>query len=102
MKEVKVDNMVKFYVLCALYSRPHHGYELIKEIQQKLGKKVSAGQMYPFLQLLRKSGCVGVDSVGNRDKKVFILTSYGRKFVKKMFERFGGLIELAIKPDISE
>ncbi|MBI2075887.1 MAG: PadR family transcriptional regulator [Candidatus Aenigmarchaeota archaeon] len=101
MKEVKIDNLVKFYVLISLYSKPRHGYELIKEIREKMGKKASPGQIYPFLKSLRKIGYVGIRTVEAREKKVYRLTNPGKKFVRIILNRFGSLLEIAVKPQLS-
>ena len=100
MKEVNVNNMVKFHVITSLYSKPKHGYDLIMELNRSMEKRASPGQIYPFLQLLRKNNYVTFQRVGTRDKKVYSLTPSGKKFVRDMFQRFGGLIEIAIRPQL--
>jgi DNA-binding PadR family transcriptional regulator len=101
MVEIKVTNLVKFYVLLLLNEKPKHGYEMIKEVEEKIGKKVSAGEIYPFLKLLRKYGYIESRKTEAREKKVYYLTGKGRGFVKKILERFGDLIDIAIKPRLS-
>ena len=101
MAEVKINNMLKFYTVCMLATGPKHGYELIKELSLKIGKRVSASNVYPFLDNLRKNNLIKCDKIGNRDKKVFHLTHEGRKFTKEMFNKFGDLIHIAIEPRIS-
>ena len=99
--EVKITNLVKFYALTLLLEKPRHGYELIKEIGQRMEKNVSAGQIYPFLSLLEKNKFIKSKSLGEREKNVFILTPKGKDFARKMLSRFGSLIELALEPKIS-
>ena len=94
--------MTIFSILLSLYSKPMHGYELIKDLEMEMKKKVSTAHIYPFLQLLKKSGYVTVEITGGRKKKVYKLTPKGRKFSRQMFARFGGLIDAAIKPQLSE
>lgn len=101
MAEVKITNLVKFYALTLLLEKPRHGYELIKEIGQRMEKNVSAGQIYPFLSLLEKNKFIKSKSLGERDKHVFLLTPKGKIFARKMLSRFGSLIELALEPRIS-
>ncbi len=101
MAELKITNLVKFYALLLLYEGPKHGYELIKEIGTKLDKRVSSGQIYPFLSKLEKSNYIESGKRGERDKKVYHLTADGRAFVKKMLTRFGGLVDIAIEPRIT-
>ena len=101
MADVKINNMVKFYTLCLLATNPKHGYDLIKELEEKLGRKISASNMYPFLNILRKNRLIKFDKVGKRDKKTYYLTPEGKKFTKQMFSKFGDLINIAIEPKIS-
>ncbi|MBI2598568.1 MAG: PadR family transcriptional regulator [Candidatus Diapherotrites archaeon] len=102
MEEIKVTNMVKFYSLCLLYENPKHGYELIKTISERLGKKVSAGQIYPFLSKLEEGGLIKSGARQQRDKVQYSLTPTGKKFCQAMLQKFGGLIEIAIEPSISK
>ncbi len=101
MAKVKITNMLKFYTLCLLGTGPKHGYELIKELEEKLERKVSASNVYPFLETLRKNKLVRIDAVGKRDKKIYNLTPDGRSFTKQMFSKFGDLIAIAIRPKLT-
>ena len=102
MAEPKITNMVKFYAVVLLFEKKHHGYELMKEIGKRLEKKVSAGQIYPFLAGLEQNGLIKAEGgKDSRDKTVYSLTKKGRKFAKKMLERFGGLIEIAVQPHLT-
>jgi len=101
MAELKVTNLVKLYALLLLYERPKHGYELIKEIGSRLERRVSSGQIYPFLGRLEKSKYIASGKRGERDKNVYHLTDEGRVFVKRMLTRFGGLIDIAIEPRVT-
>lgn len=102
MEELKVTNLSKFYSLMLLYEGPKHGYDLIKTVGEKLGKKVSPGQIYPFLAKLEKNGYIKIKSEGKREKKVYVLTNEGKKFCKSMLHRFSDIIELAIEPNLSK
>jgi DNA-binding PadR family transcriptional regulator len=101
MVNVKITNMVKFYTLILLYHGPKHGYELIKELEDKLERKISASNIYPFLNSLKKNKLIEFKKVEERDKKVYHLTSDGRKFAKKIFNRTGDLIEIALRPRLT-
>ena len=79
---------VKAAVLALLGERPMHGYEMIKEIEERSGGiwRPSAGSIYPTLQLLEESGLIsGADHDGKRQ---FSLTEEGRAAVA---ERSGAL-----------
>ncbi len=96
--EPRVDNLAKFYMMLALAEGPKHGYELITGIGKRTGKRASPGQVYPFLRLLAEERLVRVRR--EKRKKVYALTAKGRTFSRRLFERFGGLIELAVRPQL--
>src|SRR6201999_2854926 len=69
---------VRAAVLALLADRPMHGYEMIKEIEERSegAWTPSAGSIYPMLQLLEDEGLIrGEDSDG---KRRFALTDAGR------------------------
>lgn len=101
MAEIKINNLLKFYALSLIASGPKHGYELIKELESKFDRKVSASNVYPFLNLLKKNKLIKFDRIGDRDRKVFHLTAEGKKFTQEMFSKFGDLIDIAIEPKIT-
>lgn len=100
MRDIKVTNLIKFYAILSLLEAPSHGYELIKKIGEKLGRPVSAGQIYPFLKALKRRGLIEVRASGAREKKKYALTSEGRDFARRLLERFGGLVDIAVKPHL--
>src|ERR1700709_1506313 len=70
---------VRAAVLALLADRPMHGYEMIKEIEERSegAWTPSAGSIYPMLQLLEDEGLIrGEDADG---KRRFTLTDEGRK-----------------------
>jgi len=101
MAEVKIINMAKFCTLYLLSSGPKYGYELMKELSEKLEKKVSASNVYPFLEVLIKNKLIKIQKTGKREKKIYVLTANGRNFTKNMFSRFGDLIDIAIEPRLT-
>ena len=101
MAEIKINNMVKFYTLCLLANGPKHGYDLMKELGKNLGKKISASNVYPFLNILIKNKLIKIKRTGKREKKVYVLTESGKNFTKHMFSKFGNLINIAIEPRIA-
>jgi DNA-binding PadR family transcriptional regulator len=69
---------VRAAVLALLADRPMHGYEMIKEVEERSDGAwtPSAGSIYPMLQLLEDEGLIrGEDSDG---KRRFTLTDAGR------------------------
>src|SRR5689334_22918324 len=63
---------VKFVILRALAEQPRHGYDIIKELEENSGYRISAGSVYPTLQLLEDSGLVTSEQV--EGKKVYTIT----------------------------
>jgi len=69
---------VRASVLFLLNERPMHGYQIIREIEERTGGrwKPSAGSVYPTLQMLADEGLVTVEVI--EDRKVYALTADGR------------------------
>jgi len=101
MADLKINNMVKFYTLCLLAAEPKHGYDLMKELEEKLERRISPSNIYPFLNTLIKNKLIKFNKIGKRDKKVYLMTKEGKNFTKGMFSKFGDLIDIAIVPKIS-
>jgi DNA-binding PadR family transcriptional regulator len=70
---------LKFALLDLLRERPKHGYEMIKDLEDRSGGfySPSAGAIYPTLQLLEDRGWVSVETV--EGKKVYAITDAGRE-----------------------
>lgn len=100
MKGIEISNTTKLYAVLLISEKPKHGYELIKEIGQKLGKRISAGQIYPFLAKMKKQGLVLEKKSGPREKKTYHLTVKGRAFSKKMISKFSEMVAIAIESKI--
>src|SRR6476659_5530418 len=69
---------VRAAVLALLAERPMHGYEMIKEVEERTqgAWTPSAGSIYPTLQMLEDEGLIrGEESEG---KRRFTLTDAGR------------------------
>ncbi len=69
---------LKYALLDLLRERPKHGYEMIKDMEDRSGGfyTPSAGAIYPTLQLLEDRGWVTVETV--EGKKVYAITDGGR------------------------
>ncbi len=70
---------VRASVLALLAEEPMHGYQIIREIEERTGGrwKPSAGSVYPTLQMLADEGLVAAET--QNDRKVYILTEAGRE-----------------------
>lgn len=64
-----------------LADRPMHGYEMIRELQERSNGvwKPSAGSIYPTLQLLEDEGLVTANEESG--KKLYSLTDSGRETI---------------------
>lgn len=69
---------VRSAVLSLLLEQPMHGYQIIREIEERSGGswKPSPGSVYPTLQLLTDEGLVQAEESGGR--KTYSLTEEGR------------------------
>ena len=102
MPEIKIASLSKFFVVLLLEDKPISGYDIMKELEQKIGVPPSPGQVYPFLKELKDHKYVKLSSSGPRDKQVYLLTDEGKKFAERLSSRFDSIIELAIKPKLDK
>jgi DNA-binding PadR family transcriptional regulator len=70
---------VRAAVLALLAEKPMHGYQIIREIEERSGGawKPSPGSVYPTLQLLADEGFVAASESNGR--KTYSLTDEGRR-----------------------
>src|SRR3954468_20122502 len=75
---------LRFVVLALLAEQPRHGYELIKELEERTGGayRPSAGVIYPTLAMLEDEGLVR-PSEGEAGRKLFEPTDAGKKVVEE-------------------
>jgi DNA-binding PadR family transcriptional regulator len=86
---------LRFVILRLIAEKPSYGYEIIKQIEERLGGSYapSPGVVYPTLTLLEELGYVTV-SVGDGTKKLHTVTDEGktaletnRPAIDALFER---------------
>jgi DNA-binding PadR family transcriptional regulator len=70
---------VRTAVLALLAEKPMHGYQIIREIEERSGGawKPSPGSVYPTLQLLTDEGLISADE--SEGRKTYSLTEAGRQ-----------------------
>ncbi len=70
---------VRSAIIVLLAEEPMHGYQLIREIEERSGGrwKPSPGSIYPTLQMLADEGAVTVAT--EEDRKIYSLTEAGRE-----------------------
>ncbi len=98
---MKVRNINRLLIIFSLFEGKKHGYEIIKEIEEKTGKRPSASQIYPFLEKMEEEGYIKMEEEGKRGKKVYSLTGEGEDFVESKFKMFSDIVESTIKKDLS-
>ena len=101
MRGPKISSLIKLSILLLLNEGKNYGYDIIKKIEKTTGKKVSAGEIYPFLKNLKKYSLVAAEKPGPREKTLYQLTKKGRLFVNNILSRFESIIDTAVKPKIS-
>ncbi|MBD3312064.1 hypothetical protein GF352_01255 [archaeon] len=81
---------LKTIVIKILSKSPKHGYQLVKDIEKKLGKKVSLGGIYTILNELEEKGLIrGHEMVEfGRFKKVYSVTPKGKEVLEKLENKF--------------
>lgn len=69
---------IKFLILELLAEKPRHGYDIIRDLEQRQGGlyRPSPGSVYPTLQMLEDGGYVTSEQV--EGKKVYTITNEGR------------------------
>ena len=97
---VKVDSLLKLHVLILLNNKERTGYELMKELGNKLDKKMSSSNIYPFLKELKENYYVKVRSLGR--EKIYSLTDSGNKFVNDSLIKFNEVIQESLKRKITK
>jgi DNA-binding PadR family transcriptional regulator len=74
---------LRYVVLQLIAERPRHGYEIIKEIEQRIGGgySPSPGVIYPLLAMLQDEGFVTVTPDGS--KNLHTITPEGKAFLEE-------------------
>ena len=94
---------MKYVILKLLRDKPRHGYEVMKELEERLHGcySPSPGTVYPTLQWLEDEGLVRAKDVDG--KKVYEITDAGRKFleehrdvVEDIFDRVRDVVDEAL------
>ncbi len=97
-----LSDFSRFYILTILYEGPAHGYSIISQFKKRVKKEISPSLVYPFLQKLEEKGLVThtVEPVGEKERKIFELTTAGRELSTGLFKRFAELVSIAIEPSL--
>lgn len=77
--------MLKVWVLKLLTEGKRTGYEIIKEMERRIGWQPSPGSIYPLLQMLGEAGLLRAEPVGN--KVYWELTPEGKRELNALWEK---------------
>jgi DNA-binding MarR family transcriptional regulator len=85
-----------------LYEGPTHGYGILRKFESRVGRKISPGLVYPFLQKLEERGLIAytVEMTGEKERKIYKLTDEGTALTNRLFRRFAHLVSVAIEPSL--
>ena len=82
---------IRIATLILLSKKPHHGYEIMKEIRVRTKGfwKPTPGGMYPILRDLQESGYVQGewDAETRRKKRIYKITETGRTVLRRALEK---------------
>ena len=97
-----ISDFARFYILTILYEGPIHGYDILRNFERRVGKPISPGIVYPFLQKLEERGLIAfrVEPIGEKERKVYSLTEEGVTLTNQLFRRFATLVSTAIEPSL--
>jgi len=100
---------MKYVILKLVQDKPRHGYEVMKELEERLHGcyTPSPGTVYPTLQWLEDEGLVRSRDVDG--KKVYEITDAGRAFltehkdvVEEIFDRVADAVERTVGGSMAE
>jgi DNA-binding PadR family transcriptional regulator len=87
---------IRIATLIFLNKRPYHGYEIMKEINERTGGfwKPTAGGMYPILKDLQDSRYIQGkwDTKTKRRKRIYFITESGKTVLKRALTKENQLV----------
>jgi DNA-binding PadR family transcriptional regulator len=95
--------MIRSSIVLLLSEKPLHGYGIMKEVENRIGRPVNPSLLYPFLKQLEKNGLVRSTEkpVGLKPKKVYELTATGKKLATRIHKRIASMVSSAVEPNLS-
>lgn len=101
-EDVALD-MIRSSIVLLLSEKPLHGYGIMKEVEDRIGRPVNPSLLYPFLKKLEKNGLVRSTRkpVGMKPKKVYELTASGKELAARIYKRIASMVSSAIEPNLS-
>ena len=86
--DISKVSMLELQVLWHLSQKEVHVYALIQDLSKHRSTPLTPGTLYPLLGRLEEQGLIVVSQTGEREKKVFALTSNGQKMLDKLAQEF--------------
>jgi DNA-binding PadR family transcriptional regulator len=87
---------IRIAVLILLNKKPHHGYEMMKAVDERTAGfwKPTAGGIYPILQDLENSKYINGewDNATKRKRKVYTITTQGKKVLEHTLAKENRLV----------
>jgi DNA-binding PadR family transcriptional regulator len=87
---------IRIAVLILLNRKPHHGYEMMKAVDERTSGfwKPTAGGIYPVLQDLENSGYIKGewDSKSKRKRKIYVITVEGKNVLEHTLAKENRLV----------
>lgn len=84
--------LLAHYILFRISLKSSHGYELLREIEEKTGGvwRPGSGSLYPVLKKLESKGFIKEESTKRKDssQRTYAITQKGLEEVKKQAENF--------------
>jgi len=101
-EDVALD-MIRSSIVLLLSEKPLHGYGIMKEVENRIGRPVNPSLLYPFLRKLEKNSLVRSTKkpVGKKPKNVYELTATGKELAAHIYKRIASMVSLAIEPNLS-
>ncbi len=93
-----LKSLAQFRILLILDQSPLHGYELVEKLDDYFGQKIALGTIYPSLHRLVEKNYIVSKSEwdGDRERKVYELTSLGRTALRKSHQEITQIAENTI------
>ncbi|NRR28918.1 PadR family transcriptional regulator [Oxalobacteraceae bacterium] len=89
---------MRYVVLQLIAEKPRHGYEIIKELEQRAGGSYtpSPGAIYPLLSMMLDMGHVSATPDGN--KKLHTITPEGQAFLEENRQFVDAIMQRMTEP----
>ncbi|WP_456368714.1 PadR family transcriptional regulator [Thermococcus sp.] len=89
---------LKLLILKMLAEKPMHGYGIMAELERTYGiPHPSPGTVYPILASLRRAGFIEPAGGGKRDKRLYMATEKGKRYLEDHKEELAEVEKLMLR-----